>query len=97
MISNVVPGKTLYESPEEAFNEIADFVTDLDKHVEDLTIAFNDKCINDAANLAALFELLKFSEDDVLDFYNLVKSKTLDIKKNISSKFPESIVERAQK
>jgi hypothetical protein len=85
MIRDIVPGKTLYENPEEAFNDIVKFVADLDKRLEDLTIAFNEKSISDAANIAALSEFLKFSEDDVLDFYNLVKSKTIEIKKNIFS------------
>ena len=86
MSEGINTGKTLYSSPEEAFNAIIDSINQLDKRLENLTIAFNDNVITDTSRFAVLSKILNFTSDDILDFYNLVKKEERAMKERINSR-----------
>ncbi len=79
-------GKTLYNSTEEALNAISDSINYLDKRIDDLIVSFNEKRIEDAANLIALFKVLNLSQDDIFDFYNYAKKEKLRMSEKINSR-----------
>jgi len=62
-------------------NELIEFVTELDKKYENLTIAFNQDKIENAAKFVALSKVFKWSADDVLDFANETKKEVQEMSK----------------
>ncbi|HEY8658672.1 MAG TPA: hypothetical protein VIL78_06525 [Hanamia sp.] len=74
------PEKYLYVPQE----EIVNFIKALDKKIETLTVAFNEKYINDTARLSALFRILKLGPDDILDFYNATKKEEMRLQEKFN-------------
>ena len=85
MNQEIVPGKTLYNSPEDAFNAIVDTINEMDKRLEALTISYNEMLVSNASDFVALSKVLNFSTDEILDFHNFSKKEQLRISKQVYS------------
>ena len=85
MNKEIVPGKTLYNNPEDAFNAIVDSINEMDRRLEALTISYNEMLISNAAKFVALSKVLNFSTDEILDFHNFAKKEELRIKEQVEN------------